>query len=88
MSYDLGNWHFGSEFVASSIRYNDKANKNSLGGYGLLNLNAAYKINSDWSVQARINNVFDKNYTLAYDGTIPYNTPGANLFVNIRYQPE
>ncbi len=88
LSYDLGNWRFGGEFVASSLRYNDKANKNPLGGYGLLNLNASYKINSDWSVQARINNVLDKNYALAYDGTIPYNTPGANLFVNIRYQPE
>ncbi len=88
LSYDLGNWRFGSEFIASSLRYNDNANNNPLSGYGLLNLTTSYKINNDWSAQARINNVLDKNYALAFDGTIPYNTPGANLFVNIRYQPE
>jgi vitamin B12 transporter len=39
-------------------------------------------------LQARLNNALDKNYTLANDfGGEAYNTPGANLFVNIRYQP-
>ena len=89
LDYDLGNWQLGAEFLATSKRYNDKANSVSLAGYGLLNLNANYKINSDWQLQARLNNALDKDYTLANDfGGEAYNTPGANLFVNIRYQPE
>jgi vitamin B12 transporter len=88
LNYDLGNWQLGAEFLATSTRYNDKANKVPLAGYGLLNLNANYKISSDWQLQARLNNALDKNYTLANDfGGEAYNTPGANLFVNIRYQP-
>ena len=42
-----------------------------------------------WAVQARANNILDKKYALGKDfGGEAYNTPGANLFFNIRYQPE
>ena len=75
--------------MASSMRYNNLANTVSLDGYALLNLTTAYKVNQDWTIQARANNILDKNYVLAVDGNgINYNTPGANLFVNVRYQPE
>jgi vitamin B12 transporter len=89
LSYDWQNWQFGAEVLSASTRYNNLANTTRLDGYTLCNLTAAYKIDQDWSIQARANNVFDKNYVLAVDGNnIDYNTPGANLFVNIRYQPE
>jgi len=89
LSYSLGDWRFSAEATASSKRYNNLANTVGLGGYGLLNLIAAYKVNNEWSMQARANNIFDKNYALAVDGNgINYNTPGANLFVSLRYQPE
>ena len=89
LSYDLGDWRFGAEATASSKRYNNLANTVKLGGYALLNITTTYKINSDWSVQARANNILDKNYVLAVDGNnINYNTPGANLFVNIRWEPK
>lgn len=89
LTYDYGNWHFGAETIASSKRYNNLANTVKLNGYALVNLTTSYKINQSWSLQARANNIFDKNYVLALDGNnIDYSTPGANLFVNIRYQPE
>lgn len=94
LNYTLGDWRFGSEIVASSFRYSDPKNQFKLAGYALLNLVADYKINRDWSIQGRLNNALDKDYTLAtsassFSPTDPaYNTPGANLFVNIRYQPE
>ena len=89
VSYDYGNWRFGSEVVMSSHRYNDESNTKRLGGYTLLNLTADYAINQDWKLQARANNVFDKDYTLAYDSfsDVAYNTAGANIFVSVRYQP-
>ena len=89
LTYNWGDWRFGAEATASSKRYNNLANTVGLGGYALLNLTTAYKVNQDWTIQARANNILDKNYVLAVDGNgINYNTPGANLFVNIRYQPE
>jgi vitamin B12 transporter len=89
LNYDAGDWRFGIEAVASSVRYNNPANTVKIDGYSLINFSASYQINQDWSIQARANNIFDKHYVLAIDGNnIDYNTPGANLFVNIRYQPE
>lgn len=99
LSKSWNNWHFSTEVIATSERYNDANNKTRLAGYGLVNLVADYKINSDWSVQGRINNLLDKDYALAYgsaaiDGnfgtpsfSVPYNTPGSNLFVSVRYSP-
>ena len=89
LSYNWGDWRFGAEATASSKRYNNLANTVGLDGYALLNLTAAYKLHQDWTVQARANNILDKDYALAVDGNgIDYNTPGSNLFVNVRWQPE
>ena len=88
-SYNVGNWRMGAETIASSHRFNDAANTANLAGYALLNATVDYQISKDWSVQARANNILDKQYALGLDfGGEAYNTPGANLFVNIRYQPE
>lgn len=88
LGYSLQDWRFGAEMVASSARYEDAANTLRMSGYTLFNMTAQYKVNRDWTLQARANNIFDKNYYLAIDGNgFPYNTPGANVFVNIRYEP-
>ncbi len=88
-SYTLGDWRFGAETVASSLRFNDAANTAKLAGYALVNATVDYKFSKDWSVQARANNILDKNYALGLDfGGEAYNTPRANLFFNVRYQPE
>lgn len=91
--YTLQSWRLGAEVITSSARYNDAANNLRMGGYTIFNLVSQYKINTDWSVQARANNIFDKHYNLALEGNpattgFAYNTPGANLFVNIRYEPQ
>lgn len=91
LSYSWGDWRFGAESITSSKRYNDPANQISIAGYTIFNLTTDYQINQDWKVQARLNNVFDKDYALAYDGNpktdgFVYNTPGSNLFVSVRWQ--
>jgi vitamin B12 transporter len=93
LAYTWQDWRLGAEAITSSARYNDSANEFRMGGYTIYNLTGQYKINADWTVQARANNVFNKNYRLALDGNpattgFAYNTPGANLFVNIRYEPQ
>ena len=88
-----GDWEIGSEVIASGKRFNDADNQIKLAGYTLVNITAKYKINSDWALNARVNNLLDKDYALAsyasaYAPTDPaFNTIGTNLFVSLTYSP-
>ncbi len=79
----VGPVQVGVEFVASSLRYEDVANTIRMGGYGIVNLTAQWPFAPGWTLLARGNNVFDKNYELTAD----YATGGATAFVGIRWQP-
>lgn len=92
-----GKWHdleIGSEVIASGQRYDDAANQFKLAGYTLLNLTAKYKVDESWTMNARINNVFNRQYVLAtsaFSGNPnapDYNTPGTNLFISARWVPK
>jgi vitamin B12 transporter len=93
ISYQANGWQVSAESIATSARYNDSANKQRLPGYAIFNLTADYAINQDWKLLGRINNIFDKNYVLSYDGNpetngFAYETSSTNLFVSLRYQPK
>lgn len=83
LSRALGAWKLGGEWVLSGERYGDAGNTLKMGGYGLLNVSADYTMAKEWSLQACVNNLFDKQYELARG----YGTPGVNAFVGLRYQP-
>lgn len=90
VTYQMADWRFGLEMLSASKRYNEVANNLPLAGYTIFNLTSEYKISPQWKLQARLNNVFDKDYALAFDGNpnttgFIYNTPGSNLFVNVRW---
>jgi len=83
---------FGAEYSAGALvaglgvqlsgrRFDDTANRNTLGGYGLLNLYGSWRFAHDWSAVVKFNNVTDKNYELARY----YATSGAQVFAGIRY---
>jgi len=78
-----GKWNVASELIASSARYNDADNTTRISPYAIVNLTADYKIDDSWRLQGRVNNLLNKNYALAYSGSTPYNTPGANVFVSL-----
>ena len=84
LSRNMGNLNIGGELQSNAKRYADTANTIELGGYTLMNLRAQYKLNKEWSVFARANNIFDKRYVLV-DG---FATPGISLFAGIRYTPK
>jgi vitamin B12 transporter len=79
--YGIGALKLGAELEFSGDRFDDAANKNRLGGYGMVNLYATYAISSDWSALVRWNNIGDKQYDLARN----YGTPGSKVFAGIRY---
>ena len=80
----IGNWELGSSIEGSSSRFDDTANTIEMGGYTIANVYTNYRINADWSLNARVNNVFDRDYELAND----FGTPGTNLLVTLRYAPQ
>lgn len=92
LGWRSGMLQLGMETTGTSERFNNATNTKRMGGYTLVNLTAGYTFTQDWKLEARANNVLDKKYTLAYTGntaaSAPYETPGANLFIGLRWQPE
>ena len=73
-----------------AARYNDTANTQRLGGYGLLALRAAWHLDRDWTLTGSVQNALDKDYTVNRSTFAPFNdyaTAGRTLLVGLRYAP-
>ncbi|HZX80447.1 MAG TPA: TonB-dependent vitamin B12 receptor [Lysobacter sp.] len=79
----FGDVRLGLTATGEGERYDDLANARRLGGFATFDLRAEYAVNADWRVQARIENLFDREYeTVEF-----YRQPGRGLFVTLRYAP-
>jgi vitamin B12 transporter len=54
-----------------------------MGGYATTDLRASYNFAPDWRVEARLANIFDKNYETAYY----YNQLGRTWYLTLRFTP-
>ena len=81
LEYSSGALTTGAAVQLSGKRFEDGANRVTLGGYGVLNLFASYRFAPDWTVIARWNNATDKQYELART----YATAGSQAYVGVRY---
>jgi iron complex outermembrane receptor protein len=55
---------------------NNEDENGKVAGYTIFNMDANYRLNSNWSAFAKVNNVFDKEYaTLGVLGVNAFNTP-------------
>lgn len=79
----FGSYRLGTSLRAAGRRYDDLANTRGLGGYTVVDLRGEYAIDKRWLLQARIENLFDKEYELAEF----YNQPDRGFFLTLRYQP-
>jgi len=79
----VAGWTLGAEVQAVSRRYDDAANTQPMGGYGLVNLYASTALTPEWTLLTRIDNMGGKNYQLARG----YNTPGRVFYLNLRWTP-
>jgi vitamin B12 transporter len=79
----FGRFATGFTIVAEDARYDDLANTRKLAGYATIDWRNQYAIDRDWSLQAVLANVFDKDYqTAAF-----FNQEGRSFFLTLRYQP-
>jgi vitamin B12 transporter len=79
---EFGAYRLGLSFLAEGKRYNDLANTEELGGFGTIDLRVGYRINSEWRIQGRLENLFDKSYETAKF----YNQPGRSFYLKLGYQ--
>ena len=84
VAHDLGAYRFASSLYAEGRRFDDIGNTQHLGGYGLLDVRAEYRVTADWLVQGRIDNLLDKQYETAQF----YNQARRGLYFTLNYQPK
>ena len=82
--YSVGPWNFGGSLLKVGRRYDDAANAKPLASYTTVDLQASYAFARDWNVQAKLNNVGDREYETAQG----YNQPGRQFFLTLRYSPK
>lgn len=77
----LAGWALGSEVQAAGARFDNAANTQRLGGYALVNLFASKTLMPGLTLEARIDNLADKDYELART----YATAGRNGQLTLRW---
>jgi len=82
VAYTKGPYRIGADMLATSKR--EDASNVTLASYSTVNLNAGYAFAKDWSIQARLENIFDEEYELVND----YTTPGRTMLVELRFAPK
>lgn len=84
LAYSSGVWKVGGEMAAVGRRYDTTTQARAMGGYATANLFATLAIQKDWSLEGRVNNLFDR----AYENAWAYAVPGREIFVGLRYAPK
>ena len=85
----LGAWSLGGSLLGQARSFNDAANAARLSGFVTLDLRAAYAIDPQWTVEASVRNLFDRDYATTRDFSgADFNQPGRGAFVTVRYQQQ
>ncbi|HET8818171.1 MAG TPA: TonB-dependent vitamin B12 receptor [Xanthomonadaceae bacterium] len=80
---DFGDFSLGLTGLAEGDRYDDAANTRRLPGHALVDLRAGYRLAPAWTLQARVANVFDREYeTVSF-----YRQPGREWLLTLRWSP-
>jgi vitamin B12 transporter len=80
---DIGEFSLGATLFESGPRYEDPANSERLGGYGTLDVRAAWRFQPHWEVKALLRNALNKDYETA----LYYNQAGRSAYLMLRYLP-
>jgi vitamin B12 transporter len=83
LNYAPATWKAGGEITAVGRRYDTTTQTRAMGGYAVVNLLAAREIARDWTLEGRINNLFDRVYENAW----AFAVPGRQLLIGLRYAP-
>jgi len=86
--YGFDNLTVGFTVRSESHRFDDVANTVKLGGYTTSAIRASYRINDEWAVKAKIDNLTDKEYVTASSFSLGnYRSVGREAMITIAYTP-
>jgi vitamin B12 transporter len=80
----VAGFELGAKVYGADKRQNSQYDSVRLAGYSVWSLYASKQIDKEWTLRARLENAFDRQYQLASG----YNTPGTGVFVTLQYQPK
>lgn len=80
---DLGQWTVGAQVLAVGSRFNRGNYVGPLGGYTVMSADALYRINAQWRLLARIDNLADKKYETVQT----YSTAPRTAIIGVRWTP-
>lgn len=84
LNKNVGKFGFGSKLIAEDHRYDNASNSRRINGYATLDLLASYQLAKDVKIQAKLGNVFDKQYeTISF-----YPQDGRNAMISLYYSPK
>ena len=86
LSHPLARGDAEMEILAASER-SDRNGAARLGGYALVNLRLSQRLAGSVDLLFRVENLFDKAYTLASSFSGDYSTLGRTLYLSLRWQP-
>ena len=86
VDYTMDKWTVGTSVHAEDQRYTDAANTKALGGFAIADVRVAYQATPEFSIQAKLANMFDKEYytNSNWDGSL-YRQDGRTAWVTLRY---
>lgn len=79
----LGDLSLGSSLNVEGRRFDDLQNSRRIDGFVTWDLRAEYQFFDQLTLQGSVNNILNTQYQTASG----YNTPGVNVFFNLRYTP-
>ncbi|MFN3881400.1 MAG: TonB-dependent receptor domain-containing protein [Nitrincola lacisaponensis] len=82
LDYQVTHWGAGFTVEGQSKRANSAWDSLEMGGYVLAHTRAHWHLSPDWTLRAKIDNLFDKDYEQA----IGYNTPGRYFETSLTYR--
>lgn len=80
---DFHAFSVGATLFQSGRRYEDPANTQRMGGYGTLDVRAAWRFQPRWELQALLKNALNRDYETVFY----FNQPGRSAYLTLRYVP-
>lgn len=78
----FGKFNFNASLLSQGKRYSNPDNSKQVSGYTVLDLRMVYAITIKLQLDAKLNNVFDKEYVINES----YNTLGRTVFLAVNYE--
>lgn len=83
--YTMDKWTVGASVHAEDKRYTNAANTDELGSFATVDTRVTYQATPEFSVQAKLANMFDKEYSTNYSNSTLFNQDGRTAWVTLRY---